>query len=132
MNSRNSAQSGIDYGAASDAYKRNLDYMTTKAGLYGGLAKQGQDAAANQGTIGTESGKQIGQSYGNIGSSLASGVIGSSNAQTTGLTNVVNNLSNLGGKLYEYYNQQNMNNASNPLSQGTSWAGGNGSNGDVG
>lgn len=95
-----------DYGFASDAYKRNLEYENLGINRQKDLMTQGASMASGLGTLGSQTGQQIGQSYGNIGSSLASGAAGAGNAWNQGLTG----LSNAVGKgIGAYYGAQQTN-----------------------
>lgn len=87
----------LKYGEATDKYNRDYGYQQDRFKLLSGLAGSGQNAAGNLGTAASESGRQVGQSFGQIGSSLASGQIGSSNAMTAGLGNAMNQASSAYG-----------------------------------
>lgn len=90
----------LKYGEATDKYNRDYGYQQDLMNRRQGLISGGQNAAAGLGTIGAETGKGVSQSYGQIGSSLASGSIGSSNAITTGLAGGINQLGNVAGMYF--------------------------------
>lgn len=59
------------------------------------MANQGQAAANNTSNIDLTTGAQQGQQINNAGAATASGIVGSSNAWSNGISNTTNNLSNL-------------------------------------
>lgn len=93
-----------DYGFASDAYKRNLEYQNLGINRQKDLMTQGATMASGLGTLGSETGKNIGSTYGNLGAANAAGALGSSNAWTQGLAGATNAL---GRGIGAYYGQQN-------------------------
>ena len=97
-------QNQQDYGFASDAYKRNLEYQNLGINRQKDLMTQGASMASGLGQIGSTTGQQIGATYGNLGSANAAGSLGSSNAWTQGLSGAANAISKGVGA---YYGQQN-------------------------
>lgn len=109
----------LKYGEATDKYNRDYGYQQDRYKLLSGLAERGQNAAGNLGTVASESGKQVGQSYGQIGSSLASGQIGTSNAITTGLGNALNQASSAYGMYLADKNKTPWNGLQHNTNMGT-------------
>lgn len=89
-----------DYGYASDAYKRNLEYQNLGINRQKDLMTQGATMASGLGQLGTSTGQQVGTTYGSIGSSLASGAAGAGNAWNQGMTSFTNNLGSMMGSIY--------------------------------
>lgn len=89
----------LKYGEATDKYNRDYGYQQDLQNRRQGLITGGLTAAGGLGTLGSQTGQQVGQSYGQVGSSLASGTIGSSNALMSGLGNATNQL----GQAYGMY-----------------------------
>lgn len=105
-----------DYGFASDAYKRNLEYQNLGIDRQKALMSQGATMASGLGTLGAETSKTVGSTYGNLGSANAAGALGSSNAWTQGLAGATNAL---GRGIGAYYGQTNP--YSTGASTGTPW-----------
>lgn len=97
----------MDYQQANDEYKRNLEYQNTGLSRQKDLMTGGANVAAGLGTQATTMADTIGKTYGQLGSSKASGIIGGSNALTQGINTGLNGVSNALGW---YYGQQNENN----------------------
>lgn len=70
---------------ADDQYKRELEYQNLGINRQKDLMTQGASMASGLGQLGTTTGQQIGQSYGNIGTSLASGAAGANSAYQGGM-----------------------------------------------
>lgn len=88
----------MDYTSANDSYKRNLEYQNLGLERQKGLLDLGQSSAVGANAAGAEAGKQIGASYGQLGSTAASGALGAGSAWTSGLSS----LANTGATLYGY------------------------------
>lgn len=82
----------MKYNEATGNYDRDYTYGQNKIKNQMGLVTQGlqSETALNQQV--PQMGQVIGSTYGNIGDARASGVIGSSNALTTGLGTAINQL----------------------------------------
>lgn len=85
---------------ADDTYKRNLEYQNLGINRNKDLMTQGASMASGLGQLGSNTGEQIGKSYGNIGLSLASGAAGAGNAYNQGVTSFTNNLGSMMGSIY--------------------------------
>ena len=82
----------INYGQEADKYSRNKDWFNDIMNRYQGQAAAGQSAAAGQGTLGAEIGKNVQGGYNSVGESLASGGLGAAGAWNAGLTGATNAL----------------------------------------
>lgn len=113
-----------DYSYASDAYKRNLEYQNLGIDRQKALMSQGASMASGLGQLGSESAKNIGATYGQLGSSAASGIIGSSNAWGQGISGATNAI---GQGLGAYYGMQTPQTYTGMVNQTSdTFAGGNG------
>lgn len=92
--SRYKDKTQMDYTQANDAYKRNLEYQNTELGRQKDLMTTGATVASGLGTQGTVMANTVGSTYGQLGSSYASGEIGRSNAITQGLNTGLNGVFN--------------------------------------
>ena len=81
------------YKQAGDIYNRNLDWQNTQLGRQQDLAKIGGTMASGLGTLGAETGKNIGSTYEQLAGSQVGGIAGAGNAVNQGITGVTNNLS---------------------------------------
>ena len=94
---------------ADDQYKRQLEYQNLGINRNKDLMTQGASMVSGLGTLGSTTGQQIGQSYGNIGASLASGAAGAGNAYNQGLTGFSNSIGKGIGAYYGAQQQTNNN-----------------------
>lgn len=112
-----------DYGFESDAYKRNLEYQNLGIDRQKALMSQGASMASGLGQLGSESAKNIGSTYGQLGASNASGIIGASNAWGQGITGATNAI---GQGLGAYYGLQRPQTNVGGTQTSDTFAGGNG------
>lgn len=82
----------MDYGAETDKYNRNNDWLQKLYDRYGNLATQGQAAAVGQSGASNQLASGVANSYNSMGESLASGSLGSAGAWNQGLTGATNAL----------------------------------------
>lgn len=80
------------YKQANDTYARDLDWQNQQLGRQKEIMNQGASVASGLGQIGATTGKDMATTYGNIGSSNASGIIGGQNAINQGITGATNGL----------------------------------------
>lgn len=85
--------SQLNAGYASQGLGQFLSGLT-------GIAGSGQNAASSLGSIGVNTGAQLGQAYTNIGNAGAIGAIGSANAINQGINNTLPLLTGSGGSSY--------------------------------
>lgn len=81
------------YKQANDTYDRDLGWQNTQLGRQKDLMSQGASVASGLGTLGAETGKNIGSTYEQLAGSQAGGIAGAGNAINQGITGVTNNLS---------------------------------------
>lgn len=96
-----------DKNYADDAYKRTLEYQNLDINRQKDLMTQGATVASGLGQLGSSTGQQIGQSYGNMGQTIASGGLGAANAYINAGNSIANTI---GQGLGAYYGGQTNNN----------------------
>ena len=116
--------SNMRYQQAEGDYNRNYANQNNILDRYNTLSQNGQNAAANLGTINTSTGAQVGGQYGNMGSSMASGILGSNNAQQQAISGGLNGLGKIAGYSNGYSTQGNY--FGNPGNPGNQYGGFNG------
>ena len=94
------------YKQANDTYSRNLDWQNTQLERQNNLAKIGGTMASGLGTLGAETGKNVGSTYEQLAGSQAGGIAGAGNAINQGISTGVNALT----KGLGYYNGLQTNN----------------------
>lgn len=97
----------LGYGAETDKYNRNLGYQNAQLERQKDLFTTGGTMASGLGTIGTQYAKNVGDTMTAQGASAVSGILGSQNAISQGLTG----LSNAAMQALPYFmkNQTNAN-----------------------
>jgi hypothetical protein len=89
------ALSQFNQGLASTTYQQQLqDYMSQQQqqfSMLDTLAGSGQNAAANLGALGAQTGQSIGNNIVGAGNSTAAGQVGAANALTGGISNLSSN-----------------------------------------
>ncbi len=87
-------------GLASTTYQQQFqNYLTQNQQIYnmlGGVASQGENAAANLGNVGVNTGSNVGNSLMSAGAASAAGTVGSTNALTSALSGIGSTTSNTG------------------------------------
>jgi hypothetical protein len=86
---------GYGEGLASENYQQQFNnYMAQQQQQFGNLqtlAGSGQNAAANLGALGAQTGQSIGQNIIGAGNAAAAGTVGAANAVTGGINNLSSN-----------------------------------------
>lgn len=87
-------------GLAGTTYQQQFqNYLTQNQQIYnmlGGVASQGENAAANLGNVGVNTGSNVGNSLMSAGAASAAGTVGSTNALTGALSGIGSTASNTG------------------------------------
>ena len=93
-------ESGMRYGQAEGQYNRDVDWQRGMAGLYGGMASSGQQAAQGLGSLANVGAGALANTYGSLGSAQGGGALGSANAWGGSLNQIGTGLSKLIGDYY--------------------------------